>query len=108
MINEDFIFTIAGQTISISIYLIWALLTVAITTIFSIYHKKYEPAIWGWIIGFVMYYYADILRPILFGWEQFRTVNIYLFYITFGIFAIFLLQWVIMIMNTIKKGEVWL
>lgn len=108
MINENFAFDIAGYTLIISIYLIWALITVGITTIFSIYHKKYYPAIWGWIVGFIFYFGADYLRPVLFGWYQYRNSNIVLFYLSFLIFAIFLLQWSIMISNTIKKGEVWI
>lgn len=106
MISLDVIINFFTQSLTFTIWGIWAVATIIITTIASIQHEKYAPAVWGWLVAFIFVYFADNIRPVVLGWIGFADSNIYLFIVSFGLFFNFVLLWVILIANTINKGDV--
>ena len=97
-------FTLAGYLITLNYYFLIGAAIVMITTWASIYHKTYTPAVWGWIIGAGIYYYQQEIASIMLNWTG--TPMGILYYLSLALFLTWGLLIIILIMNTIKKGEV--
>ena len=103
----DLVIEIGTYTLTVAWYWIMALVIVGISTVASIYHGKYTPALWGWTMGIIFYVGASYIEPVLFGWTGYQHSNIYLFALSLGLAVVFLLQIAILLNNAIRKGEVW-
>lgn len=104
---QELVISLGSYTLSIAWYWIMAIIIIAISTIASIYHSNFTPALWGWIMGIILYVGADYIEPVLFGWIGYQHSNIYLFVLSLGLAIVFLLQIAILLNNIIRKGEVW-
>ena len=60
-------------TLDISDIFVWywilAIVTVGVTVIASLIHRKWMPGLWGITIGSILVCFAPYLEPALFGWN---------------------------------------
>ena len=103
----NLIIEIGTHTLSVAWYWILAVVIVTISTLASIYHSKFIPALWGWTVGLILYVGSSYIEPVLFGWMGYQDSNIYLFVLSLSMAILFLVQIAILLSNAIKKGEVW-
>ncbi len=103
----DLIIEIGTYTLIVAWYWIMAVVIVAISTMASIYHGKFTPALWGWTVGIILYVGSAYIEPVLFGWMGYKDSHIYLFALSLSMAILFLLQIAILLNNAIRKGEVW-
>jgi hypothetical protein len=104
-LNYDFV--ILGQQFTITWYWITAIVIVVISTLSSIHHKKFGPAVWGWLLGFTLYMTHPYSEPVLFGWMGLINGNIYLFALSLGLAIAWYVQVTILLYNGADDGEVW-
>ena len=79
----------------------------SISTMASIYHGKFTPALWGWLFSGILYFTEVYMEPVLFGWMQYAKSDTNLFYLSLTMSFLVLFQVALLLSNSIKKGEVW-
>ena len=87
-------------------YTVIAAAIIVITTIFAIYHHKYQGAVWGWLTGLIFLVGHQILYPLLLGWRGFKHTDVVLYYLSAAYAVLFFAFVILCIYNVIKKGEV--
>lgn len=98
---------IGAYSFTIGWYLIMGVIIVAVSTFASIYHGKFSPAVWGWMMGLILYLGYEYIEPVIFGWMGYQGSNTYLFALSLYMAILFLIQIAILLSNAIGKGEVW-
>ena len=60
-------FSFNNWHVALEWYWILIALILVISTSAAIYHGKFSPALWGWVLSIGLYYGFDYLNPVLFG-----------------------------------------